>query len=388
MAYLVGNLKQSVSGLLTGTNLDNVTNLYGAFERALRGLAQRVSLPSAAGNSSIVLYSNVFSYPAPAGIFGSSITDLRPQGLNRAPWDYAYKVPGEQFDRTKGWLPNGYMVTFEYVNGVEIMRVSTPNVFPRAELDTMSSLTGWTAAGTASGLALDQTVYYQYPGSLRANLATGTGTFTKSIQQQDLTDYQGVGVAFLALYTPDAADLTSVSLKLGSSNTAYDSVSATTGFISDWTDNEWTLVAFDFAGSTTTGVPDWGAIDYAQVSAVAAGSISNFRIGGLWIALPSPHTVLFDSAAAFMTPAGVVNTTISSVNDSILLSDPAYTIYEYEAAKAVAMQMSGGVYTDQIKGFDQVLLGSGNELGLYARYRADNPSESLRTVGSYYDVRA
>jgi hypothetical protein len=49
------------------------------------------------------------------------------------------------------------------------------------------------------------------------------------------------------------------------------------------------------------------------------------------------------------------------------------------------MQMSGGKFTAQIKGFDDVLTGSQNEPGLIPLYRADNPSEDIGTKGNWYD---
>lgn len=387
--YRVGNLKESVSGLLTGTNLVNVTDLYGAFQRAGRTLAQKINLPTSAGREAIILYDDVFSYPAPDTIFASSITDMRPQGLVRNPWDYSYKTDSETFDRTKGWIPNGYTVAFEYFQGQGIMRVSTPNVFPRAVLDPMSKITGWTASGSASAVIQDPTNYYQSPASLRSTLTgVSTGIYTKDITSQDLQNYEDVGVAFLAIYTPSAVDLTSITLRLGSDSGDYNDVSASESFLGPWQDNNWTVVAFDFSGASQTGTPDWSAIDYAQIRVAHAGTIVNFRMGNLFICLPAPHEVLYESAALYLPLNGTPSSLITNDNDVILMGDSAYTLYEYESAKAVAMQMSGGVYTTQIKGFDEVLLGSGNEQGLYARYRADNPSEALRTVGSYYDVRA
>ncbi len=394
MPYLVGNLKESVSGLLTGTNLSNVTNLNGALERAARSMAQKISLPTASGTEPIILYSNVFSYPAPSTIFGSQITDIRPQGLVRNPWDYSYKTDSETFDRTKGWIPNGYTAAFDYYQGQGIMRISTPNVFPRAELDPMSSIAGWTATGTASAVILDQTDYYQSPASLRSTVTVGTGIYTKAISSQDLSDYEDVGVAFLAIETPSAANLSSIELRLGSSSTNYNNVSETVGFLGAWQANNWTIVAFDFAGASQTGTPDWSAIDYVQIRVTAAGTLTNFRMGGLFISLPAPHTVLYESAAMYLASGGIPSTTITTDSDTILLSDSAYTIYEYEAANAIAMQMSGGVKTSQITGFDEALNGirarNGVMIqpGLYDRYTADNPSAALRTVGTYYDVRA
>lgn len=388
--HTVADLKASVSGLLSGTNLENVTNLDDALSRAARITTQLIDAPESVGNESIILYSNVFDYPAPPTIFGASIVDLRPQGVDRAPWDFVYKRPTELFDRTKNFQYNGYALAFDYVNGAGVMRVATPNVIPRAILDPMSSTTGWTAGGSASGLTLDQTVFYEAPASLRMTLTgASTGYVSKTIGTQDLTDYQGVGVVFIAMYTPDAAGLTSMSIRLGSDSTGvtnYASVSATESFLGAWVANQWTLVAFDLSTAVNTGTPNFAAIDYLRVSATTAATIVNFRLGGAFAALPSPHDVIFETAAIFLASGASSPTqNITSDGDTIILNDAAYTVLEYVSAKTIAMQQSGGKVTTQIQGFDNELKGSGNEQGLLARYRADNPSQELRMIGSYYD---
>ena len=46
MAYkLVSNVRDSVSGILTGINLNNVQNLNGAFERSARELSTKIYIP-------------------------------------------------------------------------------------------------------------------------------------------------------------------------------------------------------------------------------------------------------------------------------------------------------------------------------------------------------
>lgn len=384
----VSQHKDSVAGLLTGTVLDNVTNLDGALERAARITVQKIHAPEATGRQMVTLYDGVFTYEAPSSIFGGSLHDFRPQGNSRTPIDYTYKVPVNLFDREKKYLPNGYMLTFEWDNGTPLLRVSTPRAYPRAVLDPMTDDTGWTAAGSASGLVEDETVYYESPASLRFTLTgSSTGTLTKAISQVDLTKYEDVGVAFLAIRIPDGAtatDLTNITIRLGSSDSVYDSVTATEGFLGAWTAGEWLLVALDFSTATSTGTPDWSAIDYVQIRLAHTATLTNFRVGGLWISLPTPHEMIYGTAAVFMA-SNTPSTTISSDNDSILFNDAALTIYEYLSAKEIALQMSGGVMTSQIQGFDAVLNGQGNEFGLLALYRADNPSGELRAVDNWYE---
>lgn len=391
MLHTVGQLKDSVAGLLTGTNLNNVTGLNGAIERAARILVQQADVPEASGVQSITLYSGVYYYNAPATIFGGAINLIRRQGAASSPLDYNYKVPLDQFTRTKKLLPNGYMLSLEYKNGTGLLGISTPIPFPRVIIDPMNQIgespNAWTAGGSASSIAVDSTNYYEQPASLRF-LLTGasTGTLTKTLANPlQMEDYENVGVAFLAIQIPSGttpSTITSIALKLGSSSTDYDSVSATQGFLGAWVAGDWLLVAFDFASATSTGTPDWDAIEYVQVSITTTGTVTNFRVGSLWMSLPTPSEILYQSAAIFMAEGESPSQTITDDDDTIILNDAAYTLLEYESARTIAEQNAGGAVSNLLQWLTSLLYG---EEGLYVKYRADNPSAELRVVGSWYD---
>lgn len=392
----VANLKDSVSGILQGLNLNNVKNLFGAFERTARQLAQKISIITAMGRSNFTLYDGVFDYLSPSDIFGTNIVDLQSQGITRNLNDELYKVGISDFDREKNWLPNGTQVTFEARKGTDIIRVVSTIPTSKIELDSFTATTGWVAAGSASGLTLDGTVFYQQPGSLRF-LLTGasTGTLTKTIPRQDLTSYVGVGVVFLAIRIPSTetlANLTSISVKIGSSSSAYYSVTSITGFIGAWTLGEWLLVALDLARATTTGSPTVNNITYAQISIATTGTITNFYIGDFWISLPSPVTLIYETAAIFKASSQNPSSTIVTVADTIILSDSAFAIYEQECALAVAKQQGGTLASTVVATINQDLhgvraprTGAMIQVGLYDLYRADNPSQKQSQVGNWYD---
>lgn len=387
--HTVAQAKYGVAGLLSGTNLDNVTALNNAFERAARTLCQRADIPEASGRQSVTLYDGVYDYLAPTTIFGTALVDLRMQGVSRTPWEYPYKLPIVGFDRTKNIMPSGAEVTFEFKKGTGIMRVVSSRTTPRAVLDGMTVDDGWVAAGSASGLVEDQTAFYTYPASLRFTLtSSSTGTLTKTISQIDISDYEDVGVAFLAIRIPDgatASQLTSIALRLGNSSTVYDEVSDTDGFLGAWTVGDWLLVALDFSTATSTGTPDWDEIDYVQVRLSHAATLTNFRVGGLWISLPSPHEVLFQSTAIFMATGANPLQTIANDEDTIILNDAAYNIYEHEVALTVLLQGAATKMSLKAMEIKKLLNGEGNEPGLYALYRSDNPSQELRETVNWYE---
>lgn len=386
----VSDLKEDVSAILTGLDLDQVPNLYGAFERAVSTFIQKADVLEATGTESLLIYDGVYTYPAPERIFGAAIIDMAPQGVVRNPWDYTYKMPISQFDRLKGYQYNGYSLTFLFDNGQALMRVATPNATPNVLLDPMNDTSGWTAAGTASNLNQDSTIFYQQPASLRFTLGTGTGTLTKTLTNPlSLSNYEGVGVAFLAIMIPTGTDpttLTGISLKLGSDSTDYTEVSETEGFLGAWIAGQFLLVAFDTSGGTDTGTPDWSTIQYVQVSLTSTANIVNMRVGYLFIALPSATNILYYSPAVFQVGTATPSAEITSDNDSILFRQASYNIYVQEAAREVAKDQGSDIGSALIQGIDLVLEGNANKLGLYQQYRGDNSSQQIRLVGSYYDT--
>lgn len=389
----VANLRDSVSGMLQGMNLNNVTALNTALERTARQVCVKLDIPEATLRQNLTLYDGVTDYLAATDMFASAIVDLRPQGQIRWADDGVQKQPPMEFDQQKGWVNGLTKVTVEYNKGTGLLRVASPYPTPRIELDSMSVTTGWTAAGSASGLIADATVYWQAPSSLRFNLTgASTGTLTKTTPSVDLTAYQGVGVGFLAIRTPSATNLTSIELRIGSSAANYYSVIVTTGFIKAFTANEWMLVAFDLSTATTVGTPVITAMTYSQLRIVHAATLTNFYVGDLWLSLPTPQTLIYQTSAIFL-PVSTTQpiNTITANSDQILLNDAAYAIYELECAIAVAKQQGGTLASGVVSGYQQDLNGVRGyrgiliQAGLIDLYRADNPSQEIRMVGSYYE---
>lgn len=387
MLHDVGMLKDGASALLQGINLDTVQNVNGALERAARTVCQQADVPEASGMQPIILYGGVDYYAAPTTIFGGALNLIRRQGDASNPWDYNIKTNIDQFTRSKHWQPNGYLIDFEYKNGVGVMGISTPNTYPKLQLDPMTETDGWSVGGSATGLAQDMTSYWQQPASLRFNLTgVSSGYIEKTLNEEsDMSIYEGVGVVFLAIQTPSATNLTSLTLRLGSSSANYVSVTASTGFVGAFQADTWLLVPFALAGASETGTVDWTAIDYARVTVNHGATLLNFRTGNLFAALPSPHELLFQSSAIFLDDNGVPTQAITGDGNTIVLNDAAYQLLEYEAALTISIQQGGTLASNFVQMLRSMLYGNGaTDMGLYAMYRADNPSQELRTIGEWY----
>lgn len=387
MSYTVAQLKDSISGILQGLNLNNVKNLDIAIARTVRAVCSRLNVPQTTGRYNISIYDGVIDYLAPTNIFGSYLIDIQPQGSPRNIADYVYKKYLVDFDRTKDYLFNGTQITFDARNGVDIMRVKSVKPQPRIELDPMDDTTGWVVSGSASGLTRDENIYFKNSASLRM-LLTGasTGTLTKTISRVDLTSYVGVGVVFLAIMTP-ASGLSSMSIKIGTDASNYYTVSNTTGMLGAWQTGEWTVVALDLAQATTVGTPTPTNTVYAQINAVHANTLTNFRIGDFWISLPSPHSFIYETSAIFQASGQNPSSSITTDADVLLVNEPAYLILEQEVALTIAKQQGGGLANSVVQGIKDELYGQRgtDNIGLYAIYRTKNPSQILQTIGNWYD---
>ena len=74
------------------------------------------------------------------------------------------------------------------------------------------------------------------------------------------------------------------------------------------------------------------------------------------------------------------------------MNDAAYNLYEHECAIAVGLQEGGTLAEGLLATINSMLNGARArngqviQLGLYDKFRADNPSEDIRVGGSYYEI--
>jgi hypothetical protein len=384
-------LKDGIAGLLTGTNINNVTNVNNAIERALRTFLGKATIPEASTSQIVTLYDGVTDYLAPSSMFGSTIKDIRPIGQTRQITDMAFRDYGEDFDRKKQFSPSGARLTFETENGLRIMRVKTRYTPSRVVLDPMSATTGWVASGSASLLTQDKSFYYMNPASLRFTLTgASVGILTKTLTSPvDLTPYLNVGVGFLELEL-SALKLSSIEARIGSDASNYYLVNATQGQLGAWTLGQFNDTPFDTSGATIVGSPDITKIKYVRLAFTTSDTISNVRCGYLFVAMPSPHKILYTTTGVFQTEDGSISNYIKTDDDVILLDDSAYNIFEHECALTIGLQNGGSLANGVIASINGMLNGARSrtgailQLGLYDRFKADNPSEEIGKLGNWY----
>lgn len=391
--YQVSDLRQSIRGILTGLNTNNVVDWNGKLQRVATTILMKGDIPEMSDRYALDLYDGVFDYVSPPNLFGSLVQDVRPQGVSRNRFDIPYKKPLMDFDLMKQRLNNGVLLTFEQRGVQQVMRLAQTRATPRVDLGSVAVLGTWVAGGAAQSLALDQTVFYQSPAAIRLNLNSapggGLGYAETTINSANLSAYQGVGVVFVAIRLPDAnaaSSVSSIGVHVGNNNANYWDVSATQGFLGAWTYGDFLIVALDLANASTTGSVTNTAITYLRVyfNYTSATPINNVYIGGVWVSLPTPYEIPFETTALFC-PSGSTTRQKTTTTDSdvIILGDAGYQLYAYEVAREIAFGKGGSIASGLISGIDLVLEGNASKIGLYTKFRQDNPAQTLRNVGSW-----
>lgn len=382
--YDITSLKADLEACLHGTTLNQITNLDGLLDRAARDVlsdcdpneTMRYSAP-------VPIHTGVFSYSCPSDLKGNRIFDIRPQ-VNRQPWQGSAQTFSKPFDMLKGCTIGGAFFNVkwdQYVKSLEIA-VNQQPVFLLNSCDTYDGNGTWTAGTNISSVATDNLNFVEGSGSVRFALA-GSGYIENSTMDDiDLSTLNPEGELYLWVWMPTGSDFTSVSLRWGSSSSAYWSASATVAQDGTAFQNGWNLLSFAWP-SSSTGSPDDTAVDYLRVSFVTTASQNPVRIDGVTASLGTEFLVCYYSKCLFRD--AVTGAFIENVTDDtnlINLDTDSYQIF-FNRCMMLACQ--------QKQGLDAIFADLPFYENAYTQgiqdYQFKYPSQVQKTQQPYYAFR-
>ncbi len=241
MAYSVQTCKNDLQGVLHGTTLNQITNIDGVFNRAARQLLLDLDPQE---TKRIV----EFTYAIAADVKGNKVIDIRPQ-VRRLPTDIWTQAYNQAFDIAKqNIMSQSDMFTMNFDTGVKTIRINAPYLNEPVivnQIEAIATNGTWAIGGlgnTASNLVVNNSNFVQGSGSLQFDVSVGTGFISNSTMTAvDLSDYEDQASFFVWVYVPTGANLTSVTLRIGSSTSAYDSLAVTTNQQGNTFENGWNL---------------------------------------------------------------------------------------------------------------------------------------------------
>lgn len=387
--YSITRCKNDLTGIMHGTSLDQITNLYGIFNRAASQLLldcdpqeTKRTFPIANG-----VFDQVYEYEAPVDVKGNGIYSLSPQVQQWKANNNFSQQYQQNFNFSKFWGPaSSFNILFN--SGIKTMQINWFNARTGTlinEADEIQDNGLWQVGGTAMNLQNDNVNYVSGNGSLSFNLAAGANPsagYLENTESQsvDLSNVVNQSVLFLYVYLPNPTAFTSVELRWGSGPNDYFVQTATMTQQNTAFQAGWNLLAFPWASAGSVGAPDAGSITYLRVTWNYNGTLQTaVRLDNIVSNLASILNCSYYSKYLFSNPTtGAWQETVLNDNNVVNLDTDAYTLFLYLCAAFCAQQQSGSE-----SGFD-----SSYFFNLYNRnlktYTSKYKSEVIKPKVVYY----
>lgn len=347
-----------------------------ALNEAIRFLKSLHEFPGTKQRADLSVYQRVYEYPAASGY--KSTIDLRREDES-VEFD---KRTSKEFWRDLNFESQIY--ADDNYNETRILLVKADNLTSAAVLHNCDSLTSegtWAAVSGsgASNLTLDEEEYREGGGAINFDCSSATvpaienSTFTAV----DLSDYEDKAYLFVQVYLPTVSNITSVTLRWGSSSSAYWSQTVTTNFLGRSLATGWNQLGFAWNGATETGTADASAVDYLRLTITYSSSTTDtdFRLDDVFAALPYRLKHNHYSKNFIKTSAGAYQAEISADDDTTILEDWQDELLLAKAEERAFMTLRD--YTDAAEAGKRFAV-------LFAKITNDEVSERAKPTDRYY----
>lgn len=379
--YSQADLQAMINGM-THQKAAQCVDIQATMNRAVRFVLGDIDLRSTKRSAQLSpnLFDDEYDYAAPSDLKETALIDIRKQ-VQRSSFEKFYLVDESEFDRKKGILP--YRVALKDANFSRILKIDGVEGTKRAVINACNSLTAngaWSAAADASNLTLDSDNYITAGGALNFDMAKGAATGyieNSTMTAVNLTVYQDIGSIFVWVFIPDYSDaqgdtVTNFILRIGSSSSAYSSITVTTNNEGLTFYDGWNLLRFDLNGSTSTGTPAYSAINYLRLTVTKSTSLeadTDWRVDDFVARIGSIYDTIYYSKYGWQTSAGVYAEESSGATDLVIADTEEIEIIATKGAEYAAQEL---------KEKDDLLMFKSDYERFKRKYKGTYPSERMK----------
>lgn len=389
MSYSVLNAKNDLQGVLHGTQLNQITNLDGVFNRTARQLLLDVDPQETKRTVEFVnpIFNTVFDYPIAADVKGNKIIDIRPQ-VQRLPRDIWTQAYNQAFDVIKQNIFSlADMFTMNFNTALKTIRINAPFLNPPVIINQIDDITDngtWQITGTATNLSVNNTNFVQGAGSLQFNQTAGIGgLLNNDMTAVDLSDVENQSSLFVWVYVPTGASLTSVDLYWGNDNGNYWLKNVTTNQQGVSFVNGWNFCQFIWSTATVIGSPDSSAIDFVEIHLNTTASLTGCLVNGVNSILGSILEYEYYSKYMFRDSiTGAFQETVTDDSNLINLDTESYNLF-FNLLAYFSIQQQQGL---DASFYDGTFFWNQYQEGV-ARYKALYKSELQKPQSIYYGIQ-
>lgn len=329
------------------------------------------------------LFPGIYQYACPSDLRDYKIIDIPAQVARQ---DGSFNlVPTEQF-ATIGQVGD---IAIDDYNGVRTLLINsdiTTESITVSTLDTITSGGGtWTVTGGATNLSVDGDDYIKGGASLVWDIGA-TAVTTAGIQNSTLNAFEldaflgGNSSLFVWHKINSTTNITSYTLKIGSTTGNYYSKTITTRHDGNAFQTGWNLLRFPLTSLTATGTPDdfnTRFISIVMDKTATKVSESDYKFDNIVIMKGVIHEVTYYSKYGWTSAAGTYLEASTSSSDLLVADTSEYELF-----------VKKGKYKGlQYVGSDPVIRQEAKQdyLEAVAVYKMNNTDESKIMVTKYYN---
>lgn len=392
--WSISDVEQELQGMLHGTTLNQITDLFGVFNRAGRRVIedidpQETKIVSQFGK----VYDCVWDYPLAADVKGNKVIDLFPQA-NRNLRDNFSQVYNKNFDLWKQFtfVPN---FTPRYNAANRTIRIDATELNTGISINQANAYNGngTFVAGTnvSSVTTNNQLTTDGGSGSVQFNIAqTGVvgsvATITNTTGTAvDLSAQYNNADEFFAIYLPNASGITSVEYKFGTnSSNYYDSGAITTDMMGNAFVNGWNYIKIPWSSFSIVGSPTITSLgQYVSVSITYNGTLqTQVLLNQFWSRLGVIFNQEYYSKYLFRNATtGVFQERVTDESNLVNLDTDGLDCFVWSVVREAVQQQQG---------LDASFSDGPNAEQRYqdavAKYKAKYKSEIIKPGSSYYQT--
>jgi len=392
-------LNTSVSHMVQGSY--TAARFLSTANRAVRDILAELDLRSSKRSVALSpnLFDDVYHYTCPTDIKGNKIIDIQPQ-VSRNRFDEWTLTTQEEFDRRKqtgrfdkygdqiniansAWSGDN-LVAISRDDLVNKLLLSRPIDDTKLVVSTLDSVGDWTLYGDGTNVTVDTTNYVKGNASINWDISAAGGTtagiYNSSLDTFDITPYTSLGYAFAWVYITSKTDLTNFILRIGSSSSAYYSITITTNNEGVAFYNGWNLLRFDFSDATETGTVDKDGCDYVALYMTKdAGKTSetDYRFDNLTLRIGDHYNTVYYSRYFWQSSTGTYLEDATATTDVLNAETDEIGLVEEKIAQYIEQSLGNSKEEDKHEQRYEIKR---------ARYIMENPSQALLLQTTYYDL--
>lgn len=310
----------------TGGHVE-VDDVKESLNRGIRRLKSKHGVYASKNRTSLSLYPTVYEIPAPSDY--ADIIGL----LNRGGTYLDFDSPdAEEF--WKNVSSNMNMISDDTILGTTFLLAKHDGgqyVVAHA-CDAYDSNGTW-AADTSTSDALNVQTYdinyktgsasVSFDVDVSQSVNNHSVVSNSTLTAVDLSDYENKSRVFMWVYIPTVTYVTGMTLRWGSSDSAYWEASATTQYSGLALVSGWNRISFAWP-STSTGSPSSSAVDFIYFQLTYSASqadMSGVLIDDIIFAIPKVFDFDYQSTYFVRSSGGTAQTEFSATSDYSMLDD-------------------------------------------------------------------